>query len=269
MTPVDWAIANRHRISTQIGTETMTVDPVTWAYSKGLNIDGIDPTKWFGKKSTEYRKKTSYSMTMPMLHELRLNELDKELTQAIDNLDTGKPTDAKALNKLIEEAKSLRSDVTSTAEKEYALGPKSKFYQLVMSGNEKAVARLLDNVSTRHDPKKPGGTTISAEVLVKHSPPELLLKLHEIAQKVEIRRSGKVSGFKDGINKFANGITRVASVGTAGIGDKNVSEALNELENLRASNQSAEKGENTKRSALKQSSFVQSLLSEDEPRRSR
>lgn len=141
------------------------------------------------------------------------------------------PFDKKGLNNLLEQHKALRKE----AGVKYTFGEDSKLYKLLMSGNENTVARLIDQMLKKtddvgSDDKSKLQVDLNEDVLFKNSPPELLLKMKEVADKLAQREGGKVSNFRDGLNKFANGMKRAFSFGTAGISDAKIKEALEGVE---------------------------------------
>jgi len=188
--------------------------------------------------------KSSKEMARRAIDECSKNPAYKKLISARTNLDKldktlatqfeAKPTRAqqKELNNLIKQHKSLRKEAGVT----YELAPGNKFYDLIMSGNEKTIERLISKmmINNKDYPKAQSTPQMKMDLdaVFRKSPPELLLKMNEIAEKLEARQGGHVSNFRDGINKFANGIKRIFSFGLAGIGDKNIKEALLELGNV-------------------------------------
>lgn len=159
-----------------------------------------------------------------------LLKIDQKIVEKIDHMDQAKTAniarqDNKELAKLIKEHRHFRK----AAGKTYELGENSKIYKLLMSGNENTIARLIESLSKSQKTSDNKEVTLIPEALIKHSPPELLLKMNEIAQKTEERRNGKVSSLRDGLNKLCNGLKAVFGLS---IGGNDIKDAIKELEKV-------------------------------------
>jgi len=218
--PIEWAIKSKFKIE--------GLDPVIWAIRNGYKIKSLDPEVWIKHKSYPIDKSA-----VADAKKYRLQELEQKIIKAIDDIDQNTYPQLRQraqddINKLVEEHKALRKGLVVP----YELGEQSEVYKLLMSGNEKTVARLIDNISAASRVKGLDNIAINLQAIMKNSPPELWIKMHEVGQKVASRHGGEVNGFKDGLNKFANGVKRVFSFGSAGVADKKIKDAVIEFEKI-------------------------------------
>jgi curved DNA-binding protein CbpA len=138
----------------------------------------------------------------------------------------------KELNTLLQEHKDLRKEFSPI----YPLGEESAIYKLLMSGNEKTITRLINNMIKANDPKLAFKSAEFNESIANIDkfreimPPELMVKMFEVMNKVEERsNTSSLSTFEDALNKFWNLLKMVVTFGIAGISDKELKTGFNEL----------------------------------------
>ncbi len=145
-------------------------------------------------------------------------EIEKQIKTYYNN-----PFAKKVLSDLVKEHQALRKELGIT----YELGEESAAYKLLMSGNENTIARQMHAMIEAGDmnlPQNRNDILDISKALADKSPPELWLKMQEIADKLESRKSGKVGGFESAVNKFVNAIKWMFRVK-----DKDIKEAFSEM----------------------------------------
>jgi len=156
------------------------------------------------------------------------------------------PFAKKDLSNFVKEHQALRKELGIT----YELGEESAAYKLLMSGNENTIARQMHAMIEAGDknlPKNRNEILDIAKALADKSPPELCLKMQEIADKLESRKSGKVSGFESAVNKFVNAIKWMFRVKDTDIKEafRDLKAAANGSEERVAEERPAERGSAT------------------------
>ncbi|KIE04277.1 hypothetical protein NF27_IN00180 [Candidatus Jidaibacter acanthamoeba] len=166
------------------------------------------------------KNKFSYKDTLEFLHsDISLEGILR------DNRSNNSP--AAELRKLLKS-----SEDKDLYDKDSLLGTKSDFYKLVMSDNPNTVARLVEKLSfAQGKESKKASEQILPEAVLYHAPTEVLLKLAEIQEKIDLRQQeGGKSTFSDVLNKILNGFKMIATLGICGIKDKDITNAIKDLE---------------------------------------
>lgn len=153
----------------------------------------------------------------------------KEAAQQIfgDYSPAGGSTSSKELKHSLKE---LMDEQITKYQKEtmvqYPLGKDSKIYKLLMQGNKKTIARIIDTMSAMQ-PKEADAKALDAQFVFESSPPELIAKMQEINTRIAERSNRNLGGLKDAINQFCNFLDQVFNKG--GIANKELVQAIEEM----------------------------------------
>jgi len=197
-------------------------------FANGLTAKQFDKT--FGSIMSEINEKASSKPTTDFKYVAKLegqmratklymqnNILSRSnLTEQLFNLEQSYSNTfpvSSGMNKQFIQLKNEILGFHSTSGDDYKINKDSDIYKLIMSGNDKAISRLIETmvkeskISTNSVPNPLGPKKDDlATLILENSPPELSIKFAEIASKVEQRLDPKKkpSKFSDLINKFAN-----------------------------------------------------------------